>query len=306
MNLMMSRCKLIVISFFTGTISLSAQQDTFLLFYLGGQSNMDGFGYNRDLPKPMAGKMKDVWIFTGQSAEDGDSGGGQGIWAPLQAGNGSGFAFDGRTNKLSDRFGVELSFAKSMQEAFPGKKIALLKYARGGTSIDSLAAGGMGCWEPDMKGKGGVNQYDHFLHALNLSLHDRDINEDGVQDFLLPTGILWMQGESDAAYTTSIAQGYEANLKRLIDLFRAALRQDDLPVVIGRISDSRQNALQKVWMYGELVQHAQEQFVRKDIRARIVRDTERYGYSDPWHYDSQGYLDLGTAFAREMVSLLGK
>jgi hypothetical protein len=64
------------------------------------------------------------------------------------------------------------------------------------------------------------------------------IANDGEADTLIPAGIVWMQGESDAALNAEIAERYEANLKRLMDLIRAALRSDDLPVVIGRISDS--------------------------------------------------------------------
>ena len=47
---------------------------------------------------------------------------------------------------------------------------------------------------------------------------------------MTPAGILWMQGESDGALTAEIAARYENNLKRLMDLVRAGLRTDDLPV----------------------------------------------------------------------------
>ena len=31
--------------------------------------------------------------------------------------------------------------------------------------------------------------------------------------------------------------------------------------------------------------------------AALVTTTDIYGYSDPWHYDSAGYIDLGKQFA---------
>jgi len=34
-----------------------------------------------------------------------------------------------------------------------------------------------------------------------------------------------------------------------------------------------------------------------------VASTDAYGYSDPWHYDSAGYLDLGTQFAIAVYEL---
>lgn len=284
--------------------TLVAQKDTFLLFYLGGQSNMDGFGYVNDLPEPYQQSMDGCWIFTGNPAPDGDAQGGMGQWEVLRPGHGVGFSSDGQLNRHSNRFGAELSFASAIKKQFPSKKIALIKYSRGGTSIDSLAAAGFGCWDPDFRGKRGINQYDHFLTTLRHANATSDINRDGIVDVLIPGGILWMQGESDATISEQVAKHYSAGLKRMIDLFRAALHSDDLPVVIGRISDSRRNAAQKVWTYGELIQYAQEQFVKSDQRAAIVRDTESYNYSDPWHYDSEGYLKLGEAFAREMVRLL--
>ncbi len=115
-----------------------------------------------------------------------------------------------------------------------------------------------------------------------------------------------MQGESDAAITEAVARRYEANLKRLMDLIRAALRVDDLPVVLGRISDSGQEADGKVWDHGELVRAAQAAFVQKDARAALVTTTDAYGYSDRWHYDSAGYLDLGRQFAEAMIALEGR
>ena len=112
-----------------------------------------------------------------------------------------------------------------------------------------------------------------------------------------------MQGESDASYGEDIANRYFSNLKRLMDLIRAALRADDLPVVIGKISDSGNNADGKVWEYGELVQFAQEKYAKTDGNAAIVRSTRYYQYSDPWHYDSKGYIDLGQKFAEAIYKL---
>ena len=122
----------------------------------------------------------------------------------------------------------------------------------------------------------------------------RDIDGDGRMDVLVPAGIVWMQGESDASFSEEIAAGYFFNLKRLMDLIRAAFLTDDLPVVLGKISDSWNDASDaKVWNHGELVQYAQEKYARTDGKAAIVRTTRYYKYSDPWHYDSDGYIDLG-------------
>ena len=286
---------------------LRAQQleaDTFRVYYLGGQSNMDGYGYNNELPEDLATAFGDVFIFHGNPVGDDLPGGGLGLWAPLGPGHGAGFGSDGSENHLSDRFGLELTLARKLQELYPGERIALIKYSRGGSSIDSLATGRFGCWEPDYQGKSGINQYDHFMQTVRSAMGTTDIDGDGERDVLVPCGIFWMQGESDASFTEEIANRYFMNLKRLMDLIRASFRADDLPVVIGKISDSwNDSSDSKVWDHGELVQYAQEKYARTDGHAAIVRTTRYYKYSDPWHYDSEGYLDLGIRFAEAVHQL---
>ena len=220
----------------------------------------------------------------------------------IAPGHGVGYTSDGMTAIYSDRFGVELSFARTLRELEPGANIAIIKYSRGGTSIDCGAADRFGCWDPDYPDptSTGVNQYDHFLATVRNAMTVADIDGDGQPDTLVPRGIIWMQGESDAAHGEEIARRYEANLERLMDLVRAALWVDDLPVVIGRISDSGRDEEEKdgkVWNDGEIVRQAQASYVAEDPCSALVTSTDAYGYSDPWHYDSAGYLDLGKQFA---------
>ncbi|MGO4708298.1 sialate O-acetylesterase [Chryseobacterium sp. 2TAF14] len=150
-----------------------------------------------------------------------------------------------------------------------------------------------------------MNQYDYFLNTVKNALNEKDIDGNGKADELQMSGILWMQGEGDASYNEEIANNYYAHLKTLMNQMRAVLRTDDLPVVIGKISDSGKNEKGKVWPMGELVQYAQEKFVREDKNAAIVRSTQKYNYeNDPWHYDSAGYIDLGKNFADEVFRLI--
>jgi hypothetical protein len=275
----------------------------FKLFVLGGQSNMNGFGYTKDLPQNLNQAIDGVYIFQGHSDADDAPIAGQGKWEVLQPGHGIGFSSDGKINKHSNRFGVEMSFAHKLRTLYPDDNIAIVKYARSGSSIALDAAGNAGAWDPDYKGKTGVNQYDHFLNTLVNARKTVDIDADGLSDTLIPNGIVWMPGESDAAYSEDIANAYHGNLKRLMDLFRAALLVDDLPVVIGKISDSWNNKAGKVWPFGELVQYAQEKFAKDDSNATIIRATRYYQYSDTWHYDSSGYIDLGEKFAAAAYEL---
>ncbi|WP_348825408.1 sialate O-acetylesterase [Flavobacterium aestuarii] len=277
-----------------------AKKDTIRVFYLGGQSNMQGYGYVKELPDSLNKKNKSVFIYQGNPVGDNDKTGGLGKWDVLQPGHGTGFASDGNSNTLSDRFGVELSFAKKLQELYPNQKLALIKYARNGSSIDSSGTAYFGAWEPDFKGK---NQYDFFLKTVSVAMAAKDINDDGVEDVLIPSGIIWMQGESDSDKTEQVANQYYFNLKRLMELMRAAFRNNELPIVIGKISDSGDDSDGKVWRFGELVQYGQEKFAATEPNAAIVRTTSSYKYSDRYHYKSDGYIDLGKEFAKAVFLL---
>jgi len=294
--------KLVFLLILLWPVTVICQQiktDTWRLYYLGGQSNMDGYGYNAQLPDSLNKTFEKIYIFHGNSVGDNEKHGGNGRWNQLQPGHGVGFSSDLKNNKYSDRFGVELSFASTLQQLHPNEKIAIIKYSRGGTSLDSLAAYG-GSWDPNFSG---TNQYDHFLATLRKAFNIKDINKDGITDILVPQGIIWMQGESDATYTKKLAKKYFSHLKRMMKLQRAAFHDNDLPVVIGKISDSYSDENRKVWKFLELVQMAQEKFVALDRNAQIIRSTKKYDYSDPWHYDSQGFIDLGNQFAKAVNQL---
>jgi hypothetical protein len=288
-------------------VSISINAKKYRVFYLGGQSNMDGYGYNKELTPELNKVFNEIYIFHAQASTDGDSINGKGRWDKLQPGHGAGFEFEGKKNKCGERFGLELSFAKRIQELLPDENIALIKYSRGGTSIDTsaaqLAENYYGCWEPDYRAKNGVNQWDHFLSTLTNAFAINDIDGDGEADQLIPDGILWMQGESDAWYPGS-ALKYENNLKYLMGMMRAALRRDNIPVIIGQISDSKKDSDGTYFDYGNIVRYAQKCFVAKDSNAALVTSTETYNYIDAAHYTSKDYIDLGLQFAEKLSVLL--
>jgi hypothetical protein len=86
------------------------------VFFLGGQSNMTGYGYVKDLPPDINSTFQNVMIYHGNSNPDCVTDLAKGNWAQLKPGHGEGFTSDGTTNPYSDRFGIELSFAKHLTE----------------------------------------------------------------------------------------------------------------------------------------------------------------------------------------------
>lgn len=283
-------------------VASSAHAKVYRVYYLGGQSNMDGYGQTKDLSNEQREPVEGCMIYRGSIQGFGDEPRGLGVWATLTPGFGVGYSSDGTTNRLGDRFGPELSFGARMQELHPDENIAIIKYSRGGSSI-MLESGGA-TWDVDDRreknGRVGINQFDHALKTIDMALSVRDIDGDGEDDTLIPAGIVWMQGESDGT-NEAAADAYEQNLSELMNLLRAAMRVDELPVVIGRISDSGANSSgQPVWKWGDRIRAAQQGFCENDPAAALVTSTDSYGYSDPYHYNSAGYVDLGIRFAQAM------
>ena len=163
---------------------------------------------------------------------------------------------------------------------------------------------GYGDWYVDFSDGNRINQYDNALATIRNATAHTDIDGDGQPDQLVPAGIVWMQGETDAGYLES-ANEYRENLKRMMNLLRAALRMDDLPVVIGKITDSGRAEDGSMMDYIGIVQEAQEAFVKADACAAFVTITDELDYppTDAWHYDSEGFVRLGTAFAEAALEL---
>jgi hypothetical protein len=291
-------------------LATAASAETYHLYFMGGQSNMVGFGSVADLDDTMRGAVPGAVLYLAQPHADHTPADGDGAWTPLAPGMGNGAAASDGGVRPADRFGPELTFARRLRELRPGEPIAIIKYARNGSSLDVRARGQWGAWDPHDREPApqgaheGVNQYDHALAAIARATASRDIDGDGEDDTLIPAGIVWMQGETDAT-NPETAGAYAENLAELAELLRAALRADGLPFVIGRISDRGvfEGRDDRTWAFGDTVRAAQASVAEADPDAALVTSTDGYAYSDPWHYDSAGYLDLGARFAEAMDEL---
>ncbi|MDA1232313.1 MAG: hypothetical protein O2856_16190 [Planctomycetota bacterium] len=94
--------KLLIVFLVVVCLSPSAESKDYKLYYLGGQSNMDGYGYVKDLQGADAEPVKGVMIFHGNQGLDCQNIEGRGLWTELKPGNGAGFTSDGTKNVYSD------------------------------------------------------------------------------------------------------------------------------------------------------------------------------------------------------------
>lgn len=289
-------------------ITLSVNAKGYKLFYLGGQANSEGFGDVKTLDEELLEKAKRVRIFHGNTSPDLTAIDGKGIWTELKAGHGKGFVSDGKTNTYSENFGPELTLAVALQELYPNDNVAILKYARGGTSIDERAARKFGCWQVDFKkGEGEfstINQYDNFLATVQNAMSVKDIDGDGEADRLIPSGIFWLQGESDASVKEEVALKYKDHLKSLMTAMRKTFKNDDLPIVVGRMTDRRLGEANPVWRHGPIVRRLQAEFCQEDPHAILLTKNDDYAYIRRAHYDTEAFLRLGRDFVESYKELL--
>ena len=193
-----------------------------------------------------------------------------GVWViardPIHAQNG----------RIAPGVGPGISFGRSMAAASPGVSVGLIPCAVGSTPLRR--------WE-----KGG----DLYQIAL-----DRAKAAERVGTL---RGVLWHQGEADAAKQAN-AESYEHRLVRMIDDLRRDLGRPDLPVVVGQLGDFiRVEKLTSV------------DTVRRAIKA-VAGDERRVGFvdsagltdkGDALHFDAASQAELGRRYAAEMTRLQG-
>ncbi len=112
----MSRFSVFGTALLCSCVSASAFGTDFHIYYLGGQSNMDGYGYVDQLPAELNTPVDGVWIFHGNTSQDAKPADGRGVWSVLKPGHGVGFKSDGQTSEYSNRFGVELTLGRRLKE----------------------------------------------------------------------------------------------------------------------------------------------------------------------------------------------
>jgi hypothetical protein len=230
-----------------------------LVFILAGQSNMAGYGTTAKLPALYRQAPANVQFY-----------------------------HNGYPAKMSRfaHFGPEVGFAHAISRRFPHKKIKLIKFAVGGTSLFA--------WHPHWnlgkaRATGNASAGPLFEKLIKtIKRHTRVKN-------IKYAGILWMQGETDARYP-SAARTYARNLIQFVQSLRKELHAPSLVFLMGEV-----NPPVGIFPYGDIVRKAQRNSTAGIRNSRLISTKGLGKRSDDLHYNTEGQLALGLRFAEAFI-----
>jgi len=201
-----------------------AEKKKIKVFFLAGQSNMDGRARAYHLSdadkKRLQKASKNVTLYYNHRKP-----------VPLQTTVPE--AHIQQKFNAKRLFGPELFFGIHVSEKYPKDKIILIKRSKGGMSL-------YGAWNPHwtlekataMKEENEPKLYSDFINYAKEVL--KNFNKDTYEI----EGMLWVQGESDSGkkkYGTIPADTYQENLKELIKGVRTTFNKPKLPFLIFQV-----------------------------------------------------------------------
>lgn len=258
-----------------------ASAEPIKVFLFGGQSNMVGQTSKNSLTGELSylnTPRSDVPIFAGADAVLGT------VLEDLKPGLVS------RPNN----FGPELSFGHTIADLYPGAKIALIKYAQGGSFINPTSTAA-NAWPYPTVADPAIhnNAYSRFQKTVNDGL--AALVNAGYEPEIV--GMLWHQGESNVRNSTTITPAqliqdqatYELRLTEFIADVRS-LYGANLPFLIGEITipDDRPGA--------PAIIAAQQAVASSDPFAVFVPGDDLVT-TDRWHFNTASMVTLGERFA---------
>ncbi|CAA6696520.1 MULTISPECIES: sialate O-acetylesterase [unclassified Lentimonas] len=275
----------------TASVIASADQPVHVVLF-AGQSNMAGAGNYHALSSEDKARVEDAakqvsLTYNGKST------------APLTY-----FTYSTEKYDFSDRFGPELFVGIELAQANQDQEYLFIKRAQGGTAL-------YGAWNPEWSAdkskaveKGDRKQNLHLVDEHIAYIHQELTRLEAAGQSYKIIGLLWMQGENDAAKEIS-ARSYEANLKQLIARYRREFNLPDMPFIYGQINSRYGNFEPGPTM----VRQAMVDVANADSRAHVTLTTANPPWddfpkhTDQVHYNEVGQKRLGTAFAKSLIEL---
>ncbi|MEX0775830.1 MAG: sialate O-acetylesterase [Phycisphaeraceae bacterium] len=242
------------------------------VFLLGGQSNMVGQAPTAGLPAALQSPQDDVLFYYRY----------QGSVTPLTTlGPGSG-------GSSANGFGPEVTFGRSIADALPDERFALIKHAANGTTL-------YGSWDPTPEGPAQGGTYAGFQNTVS----------DGLAELVAAgysyniVGMLWTQGETDANNGQTTGE-YEANLIEFIADVRSRYGAN-LPFFFNRLGTSQtQISLEHL----ANIRTAQEHVAAAVAHAYLIDidGLTRQQMADTVHFGAAGQMILGERFAQAYIN----
>ena len=300
-------------------LAASVRADDYDVYLIGGQSNAQGHGYwdtahalwtpgGGDLGIVELGLLQyadpqpDVKFWMRRGANPNPAGGRPVAWNYRTNGfitNAAGYDFYGynlsnpsQLGTLLEKhpFGAEITFGLRMRELRPNRKIAIVKYTEGGTSLEvdwDPTAGR--AYNPVTMTADAGHSYHGFIDAVDDALDELAV---GGHTFTVQ-GMIWHQGESDAGDTKS---QYMARLNGFLAAMRDDLDLPTLPVAIGEL-------IQPFSSYN-VIRSAQLQVATDDPFSVFVSSLGLSGDSSGNHFNTVGQLTFGNRYADQLVTII--
>ncbi|MCM8533551.1 MAG: prolyl oligopeptidase family serine peptidase [Lentisphaeraceae bacterium] len=265
MNLL--KCCVAVLFF----ISPYSQGETIQVIIQSGQSNSDGRADNKGVPPETLKFASKVLFYHGNASGNAHTSCPDKKLITVMPGSGS-------LHKGKNHFGPEISMAADIQQAYPNQKFAIIKYAKGGSSLFT-----------DWHLKTGPHltklrkTVEAGLKALENAGYEPEIR-----------AFIWHQGESDSKKERAplYAEKIEAFLKQMRHDFNSTMA-----IAVGQINTKQKldKALAEQVIAGQIA-------VTKKLSKTYTFTTDDLSLkNDQMHYDTEGMLGLGKKYAEVLL-----
>lgn len=303
------------------------------VYLQGGQSNADGRAPTNGLPAKLLLPQPDVAYYDYINGAPANADGTLGTLTTLRPGGSQGVGVTGPA------FGPELTFGRTLADYYAASNdvstntvmVAIIKYARGGTSLASNDVG-LSYWAAGGNGttNGDGPEYITFQKVVADGLSSLAAAYRGAT--LELDGMIWVQGESDIDLSSGqsgktpnplVASAYGTNLMRFINDIRLSYATNgpygmNLPFFLSQIS-TNQTAFSlpsnPAFPYF-LTVRSNQALVAASMTNVFMIDTDgsqfsvgrigaERGYGNQ-HYDARGQQALGSAFGQAVSSILSQ
>jgi hypothetical protein len=281
----------LIITLFTST-SFAEPVDVYIF---SGQSNMAGSPKLEELTAAQRAPLPQARFWNGTAFE---------TYVPGKT----------QTSPRAERFGPELGFTRRVPDASEEKPVYLIKFAVGGRPLH--AGFDHAKWLGEAPGPNRETFYpgdgpkDPNTGKLHRKLLQRvrpaleHLKKTGV-DYRI-RGVLWMQGEADAKNVIS-ATTYATSLRRWHERVLEDIGAPPCPLVYGQVLPY--SPAHERFAHRDEVRRSQANLDRDSGHpdayswARMVPTEDMPLMNDTVHYNAEGQINLGAAFAAAMAKM---